>query len=712
MRLIINGYTFELDNKSKISQTKQVNDLLDLSDRQTNYTNAFGLPKTPGNIKKMKMLGVVGNDSNVPYQRNETFLFGNTGECFVYKGWCVINETNDVYKIAVYDGFIDFHKAIENTFLSDLDLAEINHVKNLTNVVASWDVDSPYKYILADYNGKALYDANKINIDYLVPSAKVSYLWDKIFEQYGFTYEGGVFNTFNFQNLWMSFPKGTTSTIADDEMFDSSDITYLPEGGDNKSRYFKYNTYTIDAPLTLFNYKHIIFPESGTYRLEITGDISILTLSTREFSINLSKNQQSNTNSADISSFTTLVTHPTSGSHTIGINQLITIDSDESLCLFIRATASIYFANNNLNVKISKVESSTIDFEGAFLDFKTKSFINEVMWRFGLTPYTDKYSKHIKFLTLQEVLQTSEIVNWSQKNGYFHKLLSEKYIYGSYAQNNIMSYQYNNDLSDYYNGSLKIENVNLDDSKTIIDSQIYAPEKVKTNPFGKETNIYKLWNKEIKDDGNVTYKALDKRFYFMRFDNYTFNDPVTIGSETLSEETIITEAPFESFFKLNFNDIIQDYYNSIYQILNKSKVIIAEIFLNEADVVNIDFKKLYYIEELSNYFILNKVPNFTDNGLVKCELIRVKYSPFIEEDSDSGFIVTISYVEGQIVFSGYDESYPIIFQYSTNNGDSWSNGALFITSNEPIIYPVIIDTLVRFINVSGDIITNTILITA
>jgi len=705
-RLIINNILIELEPSKPIARTLQVNDIANLQNRQANFTPTFSIPRTANNIRAFANLGIIGANSQTPYQRNNAYYYAESGECLVYNGWAIITATEKEFRCNLYDGVIDFYKAIENDTLAILPLDEINHIKTLDNVVDSINGLTTYKYILADYNGKALYDVDKINIDYLVPSTPVSYLWDKIFEYYGFTYSGSVFDTFNFQNLWMSFPKGTTSTIADDEMFDSSDITYPPEGGANKSRYFKYDTYTIDTPLTLFNDRHVIFPEPGTYRLEITGDISILTVSTREFSINLSKNQQANTNSADISSYTTLVTHPTSGTHTININQLITVDSDESLCLFIRATASIYFANNNLNVKISKVESSTIDFEGAFIDLKTKDFLNEILTRFSLTPFKDKYSNNIVFKTLQEVLQDTDVVDWSNK---FDSVNSESYAYGSYAQQNLFRYKYNDAESDYNNGSINVENVNLQDSKDVIKSVIYSPEKTKTNVLPKETNTYKLWNKEPKDDGSVTYKSLDKRFYFLRADNYIFDSAVTIGSETLATEITIAQAPFESFFKLPFTDVIQDYYLPIYQILNNAKIINANIFLKEQDVINIDFSKLYWIEQLGNYFLLNKIVNFQGNGKTKCELIKVDYVAQLATSTDDTFNVSLSYSEGCFTITNFiaNEYY---FQLSYDNGVSWSTGSISISENPSCGFSTLIPVLVRLLDINGNLISNTILI--
>ena len=716
-RLIINGIEIELSPSKQLARNLQVNDISTLNNRQTNFTATFSIPRTAKNVKAFSMLGIVGTNSNIPYQRNECYYYSESGECLVYKGWAVINTTDKDFRCNIYDGNIDLYKAIENATLNQLPLTEINHVKTLSNVIDSFNGLTTYKYILADYNGKSTYDTDKINIDYLVPSVPVSYLWNKIFDFYGFTYSGSVFNTFAFENLYMTFPKGVGSTIPDVEKFNSTDVL-MPRDSlfNSRSRYFNFDTFTIEPELSIFADRHITFLESGLYRLEITGDLKVNTnvsFISDVIKINLAYNQQANVNSQSISAYQSLDGFLTNQTETININTLLNVDALNTLCLFIRTnTFEVDSVVNSLTVKISKVESQSIDFSGAFIDFKTKDFLNEVLTRFGLTPFKDKYSNNYKFLTLNELLQTNDVVDWSASKNKFISKTNERYAYGSYAQKNDLNYKYNDAEGDYYNGSLLIENVNLPDNKVVINSRIYAPEKNKTFELPKETNVYKLWDKEVKDDGTVTYKSLDKRFYFMRADNYIFPSSVTIGSETLIDETTIGQAPFESFFKLPFSDIVQDYYTPIFQILNKAVLVDAEIYLTEKDIVDIDFSKLYWIEELNSYFILNKINNFQGKGSTKCELIKVDY---VNTETRVLSPVFISFFEGCITYTSNTDFASVNLQYSIDNGLTWTDnliggitaGALAVSCG----YTITTDTLFRIVNtLNEEIISNTILV--
>ena len=730
-RLIINNVQIELEPSKPIARTLQVNDIASLNNRQANFTPTFSIPRTAKNIRAFAMLGIVGNTSNIPYQRNEAYYYAENGECLIYKGWAIITATDKEFKCNLYDGAIDFYKAIENDTLASLPLDEINHVKTLDNVIDSINGLTTYKYILADYNGKALYDTDKINIDYLVPSVPISYLWDKIFEYYGFTYVGEVFNTFDFQNLFLTFPKGVGSTIPDVEVYESDEVNFINYTenytliNDTKSTYLKQTGSTLNDLESVFNDIHFKPTESGLYRIQMSGEIRALGLADLttvgggvsdyyiKTEIWLAKNSDSINNSDDVVLLQLLQGNigndDDSSYNELNVNKIVELEPNESFCIVIRRAGN-NFRNINrvqenvpIELTISKVENETIDFEGAFIDLKTKDFLNEVLTRFSLTPFKDKYSNEITFKTLYEILQDAEVIDWSDK---FDSVNSESYVYGNYAQQNNFVYKYNEAESDYYNGSINVENENIADSKDVIKSVIYAPEKLKSNVLPRQTNVYKLWNKEVKDDGSVNYKPLDKHFYLMRQENYIFDSTVTIGSETLATETTIAQAPFESFFKLPFTDVIQDYYSPINKILNNAKIINANIFLKEQDIINIDFSKLYWIEKLGNYFLLNKVLNFSGNGINKVELIKVDYVPKLPNPLEPSNII-ISWFDDLLYFENYF-GFPIIIQTSNDGGETFDNATTIITPENPYEFPLLIgvEIFIRITDIYGNVISN------
>lgn len=603
MRLIINGFDIELEPDEKIARTLQVNDILSLNNRQSNYTNTFSIRRTDKNKKTFELLGVVGIDNFLPYQKNECYLYTDDGECIVYKGWAVIQSTDKDYKINIYDGNIDLYKAIENKSLGDLDLSEIDHSKTLSTVVNTFTANLPYKYIVADFNGKMIYNTNRINIDYLVPSAKVSYLWNKIFNQYGFTYSGSIFNTVDFTNLWLTYPK-----------------VIPPQGTPITILNFTTSVVTDEEPPQI----NFVISQAGTYNFQLTD------LSTG-FAYAAIWNQNGFTGNTYYLANRIFVNGVLAMSNTLDLEIGDVITSgyafEENLNLG-EYFFTVFEGDYQYQFSLYFYQGQIISFSNELQDFSIKDFITEILNRFGLTPFKDKYTNHYKFLTLQELLQDNEIIDWSRKENKFVEKISEKYIFGSYAQENNFTYKYNDAESDYYNSEILINNVNLADSKTVVNSKVYSPENTKTILIHNlQSNVYKMWNKEIKDNGSIEYRGLQKRYYLMREASHTFTTNTQIGSETAGLHQHITTIPVESFYNLRMEDIVRDYYKNIGAVLNYSKIIEASIFLSEKNISDMDFSKLYWIKELSSYFLLNKVNNFTKKGITKVELIKIDYSP-------------------------------------------------------------------------------------
>jgi hypothetical protein len=648
-RLYINGIQLELNNNSKIAYTMQVNDIASVTSRQANFTKSIEIPRTPKNIKILEYLGVVGNVSVLPYQKNEINYYVNN-DCIIFNGWGVISETgSDKYHLHIYDGVIDFFKIIENKNLGELELNEINHIKSLSAVTASWNDANGlnFKYILADYNGKAKYaSGTKFNIDYIVPSAKVSYLFDKIFEKYDMTYSGDIFQSDDFQNLYMTYPKGVAASGELEDIYFNANcafeqFSWIYDGITSLYMYVD-GTEAYDNLNDIVNAKHFKVNETGSYKIEISGEICPIGNSNElagvQCNIWIGKNSIPIGNANNVSDLTLLRSN-VGGSYTsfydCSAEKVITLNALDSLCIVIRQFdgKNLRYVNekssNPFKFKISKIEGSEIDFSTTFIDFKTKDFISEITNRYGLTIFKDKYTQNYQFLTLDERINQADKVDWSEKlvvKG------NEKYIYGDYAQNNIFKYKYNDANSNYNDGYIKINNVNLTDEKDVINSKIYSPEKeLNTVDFPYNSHIYKLWNKEVDENEGtqeVKYKELDKRFYFIKSQDYHFGSPTVVGSEYLIEQQTIptaTTVSVESYSGVSYSEVIKNYYSEYSNILNNSKIISVKLNLNETDISTFDFKNIYYFKQFGEYFLINKISNWQPNKLTDVELLRINY---------------------------------------------------------------------------------------
>lgn len=697
--LYINSQLADLDAGQVIAQTKQVNDLNSLENRQANYTNKFNLPKTANNVRIMNFLTVPGNQSDVPYTQNSCSLYSETGECFVYNGWVVVTDGGDSYEAVVYDGIIDLYKSIENTTLASLIPSDITHDKNLMAVTNSWDESKnlPYRYILADYNGnngQVNTSLPSVNIDYLVPSFSVSWLWNRVFNQNGFKCSGQIFNTDDFKNLWMTYPKGVPTADEGTDVFVCDTFTpYNKSVKDGRDNYWKTLIVKHTAPTT-FNTNvltnnpdgnFIKVKEPGFYKLYVSGTVNakdpVTIFVNRDMAVATANDAKALNAQKPQEIIATKIPRGTKIEESTGVMQLT---ADSTLWLMMRhhdpndAIRLEHSEKWELEVSLKKIELTSIDFGAAFADFSVRDFMQEIVQRFGLTMYKNKYSPEYEFLTLKEQIETPQVQDWSTK---FSKKLNENYIYGSYAQRNWFRYVYNDKESSHNDFYIEVPNINLPDSRDVIKSKIYSPDGQTVKYLNQTGNVYRLWEKEVVEEPAegeppVNYKPLDKRYYFLRAQQK--QQTVKLTSAQVQQGKTVSNVWVESFNRLSFKNIVQDFYQPLQQQVLKNAVIVnAELWLTDTDIINFDFRKLYHIEQLSGYFIMNKINGYVPGKVTKCEFVRVQYvapwldAPQINIDSVTTYPNSYNYT---VYFTAKNVTLPpgenITFMAS-ENGTDW-----------------------------------------
>lgn len=598
----ISGERIDMYSDINIRHTFQVNDLADVKDRQASLTNAFLIPKTAHNVRIMSGLGIPSDTSRIPYQKPSCQLRLD-GFDLIVKGWLNISETenkND-YKINVYSGIINFFKAIENKTLgNDLDLSEINHEKSLATVIAS-QANPFYKYLIADYNGKTHYGASNeiVNIDYLIPSVNAKYLWDKVHEKYGFTYSGSIFSESDFTNLWITYPKGIIET----------NLTPV----DNRTGTV---TYSQSSPyMTGMGYfgSELLITASGKYAFNMEIDVSgvsPVTLTGIPVKIKIWQNGNQ--------VFEHLIYNL--GSNTIPTPLLNLNSGDVIIFRWEWDQVGTYTINLGYDIESLIFDNTDYSFNEELREFSIKDFIKEILNKFGLTMFPDEFSNHLRYDLLTERINESEVIDWSSK---YIQRTREEYTLGNYARKNVFTYQYNDKEGSYLDGAIYINNINLDDTRTVFQSKTYAPEKdfvsFKLGAGSINVRTFKIYDKEIEEDQSITYKGLDKRFHFInaRLHSATFD----IGSEMADEETTLTSVYVGEYISQDWTAILAKYYPDFKRILNDTRVHDIELNLSLTDVLLLDLRKRYWFKQEQQYYILNKL-NFDDKNATG-EFIRI-----------------------------------------------------------------------------------------
>lgn len=624
VELIVNGKHVELYKKgNEVKYTKQIADIFDLSVVASSYTNSFNIPKTPYNTQILEGLGIVGDQSSVPYSKTLCSIRSN-GFDLVHTGWLNIVSTSGDYKASIIDGMIDFFKAIENKTIGvDLDLSNFTHNKDLETVVNSYD-NEYYNYIVADYGGKNMIIETfpikfSISIDYLVPSFSMKKLFELIFSTFGYTYDSQEIDDF-LEDLFITYP--TPPTYESNEEDNIATLTknnftssnFIVSG--NKITVSELNNWdVIDINEgSLINNVQYVIPETSGYNFTLSveayaryynslqGQIfvackaeilkngtSILSIDTDPYT-EISSDVNIFCQEGDIISYSLYVTEPIIG---------------------IRPLNSIH--HNNTEFNVNKINQGDVTPSDAFKDLKIKDFFKEILYRTGLIPIADRYTKKITFIKVSDRVNTDYAIDWSNK---FVKRQNEIYLKSGYAQRNIFKMKYNEGTDKKNDGILAINNTNIEEEKTLVQSIFYSPNDGKTEFIGVSssdrisTAILPMYQKETDTDENdniiINHKQLDSRFYLLRRNSVTGKN-WRFKSQIVPGEQIVNRIYFASTEDTLLGQLITKNFYDYLKIFNNFRLQEIELALGFDDVINLDLTKPYYLSQESSYYILNKI---------------------------------------------------------------------------------------------------------
>lgn len=650
------GRFFDIREDEKISYTIQVQDLADVSTVNSSVTTSFKLPKTLSNLEAMKYLSIPSDTSNIPYIKNDAKLY-DQGTILINNGWLKVNSTDaENFNVNIENGIVDFFKTIENkTIGKDLDLSDVNHSKDLVTVVDSFERDD-YTYIVADYNGMNTYKVSGveyINSDYLVPSLNNKYIWDKIFEFAGYTYSGSVFELDEFTNLWMTYPKAPPTDISDEDY--PEPVMRLETSSNNPqfTYYLGTEDYIVNFNLenvvtneVTFLNNEIIIEKSGTYHLRSFGFVGFGNF--RELNQWDDPTGRWHSEPFKLGYILNGVEFKTGRIGAIGLQEIqMNLRAGDVVKLFIYFddavgqqlnTGNSYSVGelvsvtfDNYNLKLFQVSQTIVDFGNELLDFSIVDYFKEILIRFALTPFIDNETRHINFLTLDERLQGSKVIDWTDK---YIERENESYTYSSYAIKNWFRHKYNDENATFNDGSLNVNNVNLELEKTIWSSKIYSYNKEITSWYSDElqNNSFPIWNREVKEiidnDTNtrefeVKYKGLENRYYFIRrkFSANTLN----IGSQLLRSETTSSLTAIADTRNLSYIEMITNYYSNFSRIMSDTRIHDINVYLDVNDLLELDLEALYYFSQENQYYILNRITVDLETRVGKGEFLRVKY---------------------------------------------------------------------------------------
>jgi hypothetical protein len=230
------NYVFlDLYETEPIKLTLSIEDI-ETATTKSVFSRTFRVPSTGKNNRYFKHAFVVeGVDFDVTVRKPATVLIDGSefrqGHVRLQK--IFVNKANDTidYEIVFLGETRDFATALSDKKLKDLDLSQYDHDRTYTNIVNSWQAYPEGSLTDGLFNGDILYplvdfgdtegaprvkysknqngggfnfSANALQPSFFRPMIRAKALWDKIFEEAGFTYTSNIANNEGFTQLYVS----------------------------------------------------------------------------------------------------------------------------------------------------------------------------------------------------------------------------------------------------------------------------------------------------------------------------------------------------------------------------------------------------------------------------------------------------------------------------------------------------------------------------
>jgi len=661
--IYINEEKLDTDANTKIAETRQVNDFFDVKDRQISHTNTFKLPKTPRNISILKGMGMIANTSLTPYRVQKVNIY-REGIQTIFNGIGYFKPTTGTFNLYVYSENINLFDEIGDKKIADLNTQPLYHNLNPNTWQASFN-NPNYVYAVVDY-GKL---DGAIEINYQIPSLYVKYIWNKIFNENGFTYSykgrGGRqdFNPF-LKDEWDELaitidegfpePKESVDPIRKLEifknqtrLFEAQTITFLGQIiGVNDltgeiTEYLRFGSVFDPDGLHKYsssifsNRSRIVIKEDGFYNLKAIGNF--YNLQTENAAMYIEKD---NVNLFTISDDFPDQQSQIGFSKTVYLKELdeiylkvITLPIDNLIAEYSYDISVQLFLDNNV---------SAVNFSSYLSKLKQKDFIKDVMHHYGLM--FRRKQKNYEFISFEEILNPladysnydalandTVFEDWSKK---YDSLIEDNTKIGRYARKNLFKYKYDNPEDTFADGVIQVDDQTIGDQVTLIQRPYKAPENstnVIDGNFLKECVFY---TKQYDEDGNLkSVKAKKTTPFFFRVKKVNTTIQFRLAG-AVGSSPFTGDVPIMSFQGLSWSSILSDRYAAFENMINYGNKLKVGVFLSILDMNTLDFFKLKYIKQLGGLYYLSKPIQFTNSKTTTVELIKIRSLEKLGEYSD------------------------------------------------------------------------------
>ena len=673
--IYIEDQRLDLTQDISAELTYSIDEIQDFGTRNTSFSKTIILP---GNANNNKIFGHVFDfNRSTPYDpemQNYGYNFNPaaTARCVilidkiqVFKGVLrlleiVIDNQLIEYECAVFGELGGFVSALGNNRLENLDFSAYNIAWNFTNIQNSWNnvTGGGVYFPLIDYGGLS---GNKVDFDFKAfrPAFYVREILNKIITASGYTWDFPLISTALFDRLVIPNNQLRLNSLTT-QVFDAdftiatySNPTYIPMTVGTAGSFTGSNpiTYTATEPLNLnitcrpIGQVNTLTSTPGTVTFSLKKNGAVLReesrfVPTSNFYVNFNLDVagvnvvQSDIISVEVSS--NIVSYQSFGGQftldssvpvevPIAYNDVIQMNDCLPKGIFQRDFFSSIVKMFNLYVVEDKFVDKKLVIK-PFVDFYSYTASAQYDW----TNKMDR-AKPIRLKPMSEVNARYYQFAYKADSDYYGDNYRKKYNqgYGDFIEDTESEFVKETEKVEViFAGTALYQYLGTDK----IYSAIYKLSNTKQSEDPMDSVIRILQAQKITN--RVSWNMLNGGTTLATYNDYgyaghLFFDSASFTSTNLNPTSDINYgAPAEIYFRVQqytsanlFNSYWSEY---IAEITDKdSKLLTAQIKLNDVDIYNLDFGKLLYID--GSLWRLNRILDYNPIALqtTKCEFLKV-----------------------------------------------------------------------------------------
>jgi hypothetical protein len=612
----------ELDDDEIIPINKQVNDIAEMQDRQSDFTAQFKVRKSRAMRALFELSGEVGASTNFPYEQQVCRLVQDGIE-IISNGRMVLDRIDDqYYYVSVYSGNLNFFKTIENSKVADLPLAGTNHYWFALTAQISQSGVFDYIYPLCEPSNDGgltplTDDGDRVELycGWVWPHVKVKAIWDDIFTAAGFTCTGDILTDTRFLGLHMPIATLQVPKALSDRYL----YSMYWRGSQRFTGAAKLLTFTGAVLINgteLFRTGYYNTPYAATYRirveLRVQGNL-VPTLTLRNPSVTVATFE--------------LVQFSISG-HVYEVEYTAT--AYETLTVFTSTPYTYYtYANTITQITDPKIGYGSPVVPKEHLPAMTQiEFVKMICNLFGLIPEVNTRQRSIRFWNYNDLYaNVPRARDWSA-------YLSERddeitFKFGDYAQRNYLRYKDCDDvLKDGGSGVLAINDLTLPQEKDVValplstcdEVIILTDVRVAQIDFNKYNDGTGAYDQNESVDGRLVYVSQvpeDLAASPPYQKTFGLRDSLSGG---ISYDTV---NPYKaSTIEIAFSTLITQY-AALATMLTKTKLRRCKFNLPAYEVAGFRHDIPIYLNQYRAYFYVNKINNYVVGKLCTVDLIKL-----------------------------------------------------------------------------------------